>query len=303
MAHSQTSIEGVYHRRSGNPEGGNTFFIFNDHRFAVAFFGGVITGTWTIEGSQVLFTPHVSEHQFYLYGRHDKNIKGSRVCFQGFQHAPTAIGLDQVQDGTPMLTRVFNDDPNCVDYPSVAEFEQVPVQITLAEHSGQREQTNAGKPIYAFDNTEKYNNFIAYYIREDNDRRPFAAMFKSGKLFFGQDRKEGSVKQAMPTSGEDIEFIKQVLDAPTSTEKVFYGPLYRQSEADVNDRHNWKFDSEKNAFINFLNYVDGEENRPNEQDAYNRITIVYQYNILKLGDKKNRPFATGQKPLFVATCN
>lgn len=297
---AQTNIAGVYKRSSGNPEGGNTFFIFEDNRFVVAFFGGVITGTWTMDKNKIYFKPNVKEHSFYLYGRHNKDLKTTtRIYFQGFNEDPTFIGLGKKQGEKPLLRSVLNENPNCVPYPSVAKFGEVPAEIlfTDAPYGDDAPKRN----VYTFENPEKYNDFIAYYAKEDRDRRPFDAELKGGKIHFGYDDK-GSTKYPLPTKGEDFEFIKQILDAPQSTDKVFYNPFYNESVENVNDKLNWKFDEGKNAFINFLNYVEGEENRPDEQDAYNKMNIVYQFNLLKLGKKQPADFAREAKPLFVATC-
>jgi len=298
---AQTNIAGVYRRSSGNPEGGNSFFIFDDHKFVVAFFGGVIAGTWHMENNKIHFKPNVSEHSFYIYGRHNKELKdSSKIYFQGFNDRPTFVGLGKKQAEMPLMKSVFNENPNCVPYPSVAKFGEIPAQLLFTDLPYGNDAPK--RAMYAFDNSEKYNDFIAYYIKDDRDRNPFDAELKDGKIYFGYDDK-GSAKYPLPTAGEDFEFIKQILAAPQSTEKIFYNPFYKESTADVSDKRNWKFDEGKNAFINFLNYVEGEENRPNEQDAYNKMNIVYQFNLLKLIQKEPKAFSKEAKPLFVAKCN
>lgn len=297
---AQTNIAGVYKRSTGNPEGGNTFFIFDDHKFVVAFFGGVIVGTWSMENNKIHFKPNVKEHSFYIYGRHNKDLKNSsKIYFQGFSEGPTFIGLGKKQAEKPLLTSVFNENPNCVPYPSVAKFEEIPAQILFTDLPYGDDAPK--RAMYTFDNSEKYNDFIAYYDKDDLEKRPFDAELKGDKIYFGYDEK-GSTKYPLPTKGEDFEFVKQLLAAPQSTDKVFYNPFYNESGEDVNDKLNWKFNESKNAFINFQNYVEGEENRPDEQDAYNKMNIVYQFNLLKLAQKEPKAFAKEAKPLFVATC-
>ncbi|MEO5910226.1 MAG: hypothetical protein ABIP95_05020 [Pelobium sp.] len=301
---AQQTIAGVYRLSSGNPEGGNTFFIFDDHKFAVAFFGGVITGTWSIENKKVDFKPFVSEHQFYIYGRHNKNLAdSSQIYFQGFDEAPTFLGFNQKEIEKPLLQSVFNPSPNCVDYPSVAKFENVPNQVLFSDQPyNDDDNEQVKRNVYTFENLEKYNDFIAYYRKEDSDRKPFSAQLKGGKLFFKYSEK-GSEKYPLPTKGEDFEFIKQFLEAPQSTEKVFYNPFYKQSTDDLNDLNNWKFNESKNAFINFPNYVEGEEYKLDEQDAYNKMSIVYQFDLLKLAEKKIIPFSVNNKSIFTANCD
>lgn len=302
LAMAQQNIAGVYSRSSGNPEGGNTFFILDDHQFAVAFFGGVITGSWSIENNEVKFIPYVSEHQFHIYGRHNKTLNDSvRIYFQSFNEQQTLIGFGKTEANKPLLKAVFNPNPNCVPYPTVAMFKEMPEKILFSDQPFSNDK-ELKRNVYTFKNTEKYNDFIAYYIEDDNDKRPFSAKLKDGKLFFDYDE-EGADKRPLPTVGEDFEFINQILAAPKSTDKVFYNPFYNRTAENVNDLNNWKFDESKNAYINLHNYIEGEENTQREDDSYDRVTVVYQFNLLTLVEKKIVPFTIDQKPIFVANCN
>ncbi|MFD2287089.1 hypothetical protein GJU39_10600 [Pedobacter petrophilus] len=302
---AQKTIAGVYRQSTGNPEGGNTFFIFDDHKFVVAFFGGVIAGTWIIENDKVDFKPFAIEHQFYVYSRHNKDLAdSSRIHFKHFDEAPTFLGFDQKEIEKPLLQSVFNPSPNCVDYPSVAKFKKVSDQLLFSDQPYHNDDSNLQikRNVYTFENVEKYNDFIAYYRKGDIDKGPFSARVTDGKLFFGHSEK-GSEKHTLPTEGEDFEFIKKFLEAPQTTEKVFCNPFYNQTTVDASDKDNWKFNESKNAFINFQNYVEGEENKPDEQDAYNKMNIVYQFDLLKLAEKKIIPFSINTKSLFIAICD
>ncbi len=300
---AQEKIAGVYRVSSGNPEGGNTFFVLENHTFAVAFFGGVITGAWSMDGKQVNFKPFISEHKFYIYGRHNKDLKDStRIYFQGFDEQPTYLGFGENDNVKPTLQAIYNESPNCVPYPSVVKFKDLPTQLLFSDQPFIDGEVVVNSNVYTFDNPEKYNDFITHYFRDEQDRNPFSAEFKDNKMFFEHETK-GSTKYPIPTEGEDIDFITKILNAPKTTDQVFYNPFYKTSQNDVNDKLKWKFDDQKNAFINFQNYEEGEEYRPDEQDAYNNMNIVYQFNMLKLAEKKVKPFAINPKPLIIATCN
>lgn len=305
-ASAQQDITGVYNRSSNDPHGASYLYILADHKFAITFFGGVIAGDWNIKGDEVEFKPCVNEQHFLIYGRHNPNIKdSSRVYFQGFDDQETFIGFGAKKGDQPLLKKVFNSSPNCVPYPSVAKFKGMLGQISFTDQPfvghGEESDPQVKRNIYTFANTEKYNDFVAYYLKDDSDKRPFYAKIKANKLYF--DEREAAAKKPLPTTGEDIEFISQIVNLPKTTAKVFYNPFYNRSNADVNDLNNWKFNEKKNAFINFLNYQEGEENKPKEQDAYNKMNIIYQFNNLPLSNKVIQPFAIDYKPLFVATCN
>jgi len=300
---AQKNIAGIYHVSSGNPEGGNTFAIFDDHRFLVAFFGGVIVGTWNYKDHQINFKPFTNDHKFYVYGRHNASLKDStRFFFQGFEHQPTFVGFDGKQPTKPLLKSVFNTDANCVPFPSVATFDGCLAQILLSDLPGIHDHQTGQHDVYRFINPGKYNDFVAVYHQDDHDKGPFAATLRDGMLFVDGEEK-GAARRPLPTEGEDFEFFKPVLNAPESVDKVFYSPSYQESAEDLQDKNNWRFDESKGAYINFLNYVEGEENRLTEQDANNRPNIVYQFNLLELAEKKPVPFDIDTKPLFTRTCD
>jgi len=306
LTQAQSNIAGIYKQRSNDPQGGASMFVLEDHKFVVVFFGGALVGEWSINGNDVEFKPFKSDQHFLIYGRHNPDLKTtSRIYFQGFNERETFIGFGEKQAEKQLLKRVFNVSPNCVPYPSVSKFRDIFSKIYLSDqpdHFGDVESDpKAKRNIYAFTNKEKYNDFIAYYIKDNREEEPFYAKLKGGELTF--ERENFSAKRPLPTSGEDFEFIEKIAHAPRSTDKVFYNPFYNRTAEDVNDIHNWKFNEKKNAYISFLNYTEGEEYKPEAQDAYNKMNIVYQFNILPLTDKVVAPFSIDNKPLFTATCD
>jgi hypothetical protein len=181
-------------------------------------------------------------------------------------------------------------------------FDGCPAQILLSDLPGIHDHQTGQHDVYRFINPGKHNDFVAVYHQDDHDKGPFSATLRHGMLFVDGAEK-GATRRPLPTEGEDFEFFKQVLNAPKSVDKVFYSPSYQESAEDLQDKNNWRFDESKGAYINFLNYVEGEENRLTEQDANNRPNIVYQFNLLELAEKKLVPFDIDTKPLFTRTCD
>ena len=302
--YAQGTISGVYNRSSNDPHGASYLFVLEDHKFAITYFGGVLTGEWQLNGNKVEFIPFKSDRHFKIYGRHNKDLKdSSRVYFQHFDKQETFIGFGDQKSGKPLLKRVFNPSPNCVPYPSVYKFAGFPGHISFSDQpyhfNDENSDPRANRNIYTYHNNEKYNDFIAYYMEDDSEKGPFYAIVKTDKLVFEDDE---VARRPLPTKGENLEFITKITHAPRSVGKVFYNPFYNQSGEDITDTLNFKFNKEKNAYINFLNYVEGEEYRPEEQDAYNHMYIIYQFNLLPLADKKMLPFAIDHKSLFTAVC-
>lgn len=302
---SQEHIAGVYNRsQKGDPQGASSLFVLENHRFVVTFFGGAIAGSWNItKGNLVEFKPDVPKQKIYLYGRHNKDVKDScRIFFQGFQNSETFIGFE---GNKAPLRRVFNPSPNCFSYPYVYKFPGIPGQMIMADKEdnepNEKQRKTSSKNIYTFKNTEKYNDFVAYYLEESNDRKPFYAKIKGKQLFFSED--DAAQKRPLPKDTEDFVFVNNIANMPQETNTVRYNPFYKQCTEDiVKDTLNWRFEQKKNAYINFSNYVEGEEYRPDEQDAYNKMTIVYEFQHLPVAGKSAGTITIDEVPLFVVKC-
>ncbi|SHF80897.1 hypothetical protein [Pedobacter caeni] len=292
---AQEDITGVYNRsHKGDPHGASHLFVLENNRFVVTFFGGAIAGTWNItKGNLVEFKPDVPKQKIYLYGRHNKDIKDScRIFFQGFENNETFIGFE---DKAP-LRRVFNPSPNCFSYPYVYKFPHIPGQMIMADKEdkepNEKQNETSSKNIYTFKNTKKYNDFVAYYFEEHNDRRPFYAKIKEKQLFLSEDH--AAQKRPLSENTKDLIFIKNIANMPQETNSVMYNPFYEECREDIaKDTLNWRFEQNKNAYINFLNYVEGEDNT---------TKIVYEFQHLPVTGKSAGAIAIDEVPLFVVKC-
>lgn len=305
----QTNIAGVYNRsHQGDPLGASYLYVLDNHKFVVTYFGGALTGSWSfIRENVVEFKPFVSPEQFKIYGRHHKALGDScRIFFRGFYDEETFIGFDQIAQEKPVLRRVFNPSPNCFSYPYVFKFTKVPGQLSFSDklfaYDKEENQKQVLRAIYGFDNPENYNDFVAYYMKTRSDDRPFYAMVKDNQLYF--DKMNPSKRGPLPEKGEDLEFINFIAASPGIPKEVFYSPFYKESDEDVtHDEMNWKFNEQKNAWINFLNYHEGEELVNRDQYDYNRVVILYQYRELPVSSQIIKPFVIDpQAPLFIVKC-
>lgn len=301
-------ITGVYDRsHRGDPQGGSGLFVLENHKFVVTFFGGAVTGSWSIlKGNIVEFKPASFNERFKVFGRHNKDLgDSSRIFFNGFYDEQTFIGFEQQKAVKPLLTRVFNPSPNCFSFPYVYKFAAVPRQMAFSDRPFEYGQTEKDRPapraVYEFSNTEQYNDFVAYYITERNNKRPFYAKIKDNKLYFNE--KEAAARRALPKNGEDIEFIRNLAAASQELHSVMYNPFYKECNEDVEkDTLNWKFDASKNAYIDFNNYQQGEEYQHDRQDAFNRMVVVYKFEELKTISRAVKTIAVQEKPLFFVKC-
>ena len=307
------SLPGYYSRgRRGDPQGGSGLFVLEDHRYVITYFGGAQIGTWEtrhvkegearITGDIVVFTPAHAPHPYALYGRHNPKLKDStRLFFSGFTEDENFVQWNAAANKPAVMQRVFNPNPNCLRFPYTT---------TLAHHIdsidftwkpyGEREGTTL-PPIYHFTNPEKYNDFVAYYFEKKNSDRPFMALIKGDSLQFGET--DFSARRPMP-KGETEEFIGQLLESNFSPDHVYYNPWYNQTgEKLVLDTFNYRFDTHRNAYINFLNYTEGYENVKN-QNAFNEMFIVYPFAAMRGFELRTHAYTVDEKkrPLFVSQC-
>lgn len=298
----EPAIAGVYNTSSGGPEGGGGLYLLPDHRFVLIYFGGAAMGTWEINDTTVLFKPQFKPVGFRLYGRHNpKLIDSIRIYFEGFDtYGTAAIGFNPM---AKTVKQVFNDSPNCTQYPTVGKFAGSPQKIVLAaqpvNETGTTETTPAWR-IYTCDNPDKYNDFIARYNPETNHPRlqNFRGSIHNGKLNFAQ---QSSEKKPLPGAAE-MKVIYQLLNTPMDPESVYYNPYYNEAMAGTEkDTLNYRFNSEKDAYINFRNYKEGEENKSVKESDYNNLNVIYRYRMLKYTTAAGS-VKLDTIPIFTAKC-
>lgn len=280
-AKPQPAIAGVYDTRNGDPESAGTLYVLPDHRFLLTFFGGVAMGTWEIKDTNVVFKPQSKPAGFNFYGRHNKRLgNNTRVFFGGLASGPpAAIGFNPLSKN---VQQVFGHGPHRPDFPYIGKFVGIPPGILLAERLiDEAGQTAAGANwrIYTYSNPERYNDFAVDYTPESAHQKShhFYGTIKNGRLDFAQKSSEKK-----PFGKTDQKFVEQMLSIPVNPDQVFYGLNYTQVEpGSEKDALNYRFNAQKDAYIKFRSYVEGEENEPVKKDGSNSLNIIYKYQKLK----------------------
>jgi hypothetical protein len=299
----QVNITGQYKLSAhGDPQGGGAMFVFENHQFIVAYFGGAMVGTWQIsKNNLVAFSPTVPKAGFRLYARHNKALgNASRIFFGGFENGETTVGFEPATTASPLLKKVFNDDPNCFSFPYVHKLNTIPQALTFSakgiDADGNLNKA-AADSVFVFNNAGGCNDFVAHYIKPDLNARPFTAVFKNNSLHFDNDV---SVRRPLEQS-EEAEQFRAYVNQPLSSDALYFNPLYKQVDSAVEkDVHNYKFDEKKNAYINFLNYKEGEELKTDYD--YNNPNVVYKFVAVPLANTVLTKIRVDPKPLFTATC-
>lgn len=302
-ARPEPAIAGVYNTRSGgDPESSGGLYILPYHKFALLFFGGAVTGTWEIKDTTVIFKPQFKPSGFRLYGRQNHKLGDSiRIYFDGFDtYGTAAIGFNA---SAKTVKQIFNNSPNCTEYPTVGKFAGIPQKIVLAARPVDKNGSPQANPIwriYTGNNPDRYNDFIAQYNPEMEHPRlqDFNGTIHNGKLNFAQ---QSSEKKPFPDADE-MKAIYQLLHMPVDPESVYYNPYYKEAmSGSTDDTLNYRFNKEKDAYIRFRTYQEGEENKSVKDGDYNNLNVIYRYRRLTYLT------ATGSVkldtiPIFIAKC-
>lgn len=304
-AQNSTEITGLYSLGSYSPEGGSHLFILQDGNYAITYFGGIQTGNWQkTKNNSITFLPHIKESKFELFGRHNKDLKGStKILFRGFQKGETFIQLTADEKETTKLRRVFNQDANCFSSPYVYTFKTLANNISFMA----TEYGNSYNDIITIENPEMYNDFIAKFIAVNYvEAETLFAKFKDQKLYFENDK----TTQRIPlqeVNSEDIEFITNFISSQSNTDTIYLNPSYNtfgglesEEQQDIHKYH--VFNKEKNAFIDEEYYVEGVEYK-NTDESYDDMSIIYAYNALKKHSKKSGEYKINEKSLFQVNCD
>lgn len=301
LSQADNRVTGAYAMGNGDPQGGSHMYLMDNHKYVIAYFGGAQVGKWAISGdSIVLFTPDDDPDRFVLYGRHNKDLKDSlRIHFLGFYDDETFMSTGQ--GGNSLLRRVFNPEPNCFSYPYVASFARKPGDISFSFLPYRDNRPAAYVPtIYTFHHEEPQNDFIAYYRKEKLDDRPFVALIRAGGLVFNGERLVE--KRPLDLKGEDLQLVTMLSNTVNNPLEMWTNPWYNEYMQDIKDDSNYEFNEAKGAYINKWNYKEGEEYRGEEQDAYNKMNIIYPYSKVLALTKQQHTFRIDATPLFFVTC-
>jgi hypothetical protein len=273
----EPDIAGVYNTgNGGDPQGGGFLCVLPNHQFVLGFFGGATTGTWKINDTTVTFKPQVKPTGFRLYGRHNSLLRDSiSMLFIGFGvSGVAAIGFDPSANN---VRQIFDREPQSADNLYIGKFAGVPANFLLANHTidktGKGTSGNAWQ-IYRFNNTNGYNDFIAKYLPGTDQPKTFSGKInKQGRLDFDQKASEKK-----PFGKDDKAFVKQMLSLSSDPNQAFFDPNYNEAEPGFEkDTLHYRFNKQKNAYINFRKYVEGEENHPQDKYGSNALNIIYRY--------------------------
>jgi len=302
-AQNEPDISGTYDRgQHGDPQGFADLFVLKNHTFAIVFFGGGVAGTWKIEQNQVIFTPYVLPQTFAIYGRHNPDLTDStRMAFMGFTDDQTFVNTGANQNGKAVMKRVFNPNPNCLDFPNVTKFKGIQQQISFVNALYHPEAEPAvPQETYTFGNTAQYNDFISYYYTPKKSYRPFSASLTKGGLQFRGD--EITAKKPLPSRKEDLEMLNSFQQNDLNPPEVQFNPYYGgEAKTDVTkDNLNYTYNKKKNAWISQLNYTEGEEYTKSD-DAFNQRNIIYVFKAIK-PVTSIKTYTIDEVPLFTRLC-
>jgi hypothetical protein len=130
-----------------------------------------------------------------------------------------------------------------------------------------------------YNNPDKYNDFVAKYRPESTHPKSqnFYGTVKAGKLDFDEKASERK-----PFTKNDKMFTEQLLSLPVNPDKAFYDPYYMEAEPGFEkDTLKYRFNKQKNAYIEIRSYTEGEENKPRKEDGSNALNIIYEYREIK----------------------
>ena len=299
-AQSVKDIVGVYSLRGG------THFLKPDQTFVLVGYATLITGKWELkEKGLVYFIPDYEKEKFTLYGRHNKNATDSTkiMLSYGFYDDETLLHFGPLKKPVPEFKRIFKPGHRHISFPYVYRAKGNSDEISFTyfpyEFDGKR---NEEPEIYTFQNKEKYNDFIGYYWRVKNDNQPFYYQYKNDRLYSDEDTY--GEKNDLTNALEEIEAdFKTLISESNSTDfspkKMYSTPLYNSIDVSPEELLlNYKFNEQKNAWLNILNYEQDEELSPDYD--YNITNILFEYQKVEDFKKTNIVIKIDEVPIFIS---
>lgn len=300
QAQSVKDIVGVYSLRGG------THFLKPDQTFVLVAYATLITGKWELqEKGLVLLTPDYEKEKFTLYGRNNKNIGDSTkiMLSYGFYDDETLLHFGPLRKPVPEFKRVFKPGHRHISFPYVytRKGNSEEVSFTYFDEGFMREgPTNP--EIYTFLNKKKFNDFIGIYYAEKRDYQAFYYQYKNGRLY--NDEESYSDKGDLETELNAMEpnfksLISSAGDGAVSRDEMYVTPLYNMYDQDREDFDlNFTFSTEKNAWLNTLNYKQDEELAADYD--YNKVNILFEYQKMNDFTKMNSVIKIDETPIFIS---
>ncbi|MET4082176.1 hypothetical protein ABIB40_002132 [Pedobacter sp. UYP30] len=303
-AQSKSDLVGSYNiRPKADGEIASSMHLFENHKYVVTFYTGGQVGNWAIDNNdRVTFTPTGMPKPFTIFGRQNKYLADStRIMFSGFQGYENYIGTQKLANNKPLMKQVLNRDANCAPFPIVYTFKGDHEALSFFNKPFQDEENQDKNVVYNFKNEQNYNDFIAVYTKSTNDERPYFAMAKNGGLFF-----EGTIfakKEPLLKDVENAQLLRKSIEHNFNPADIYYNPFYGAEAKDIkDDTSNYIFDVKKNAYLDKLNYVAGEELKPDD-NSFNSKNIYYRFEALKTVTESKVPSQLNHQPIFNYKCD
>jgi hypothetical protein len=271
----------------------NEILIINpDNSFLIIGYGTLIKGSIEINGSTVQLKPYVPEHPFVLYGRNkQKDLTGSTILFKHFEDAETLVSYEESKTNPKKMKRVFNVDANCIEYPNVLSTPNSNLRFCFA--------INGSSKIYTFENKEDYNDFIVVYLKTPNN-------FPGLNLTLKEDGQtllyQGEALKKLPSEAVNKKTIDQLTGmynrGQPESENYYCNPAYNYFEQKGVDlsQYEKKQNDKEYYFLNKSEEVD-------ESEAYDNVTIIYEYKKITPTVLTDLPYSVDNKPLFHFKCD
>ncbi|WP_347218861.1 hypothetical protein [Chryseobacterium sp.] len=294
------NIDGVYHTR------GAAFVINKNKTFLVIAYATLIKGTWNVEKDLLYLKPMNPEAKFFVYARKNPDIKtGMRIHFSGNDIGNSNIVVGEFPD---KMQSLFNDNANCLSYPSVHIFKDKMMSVTLLEEENEENWKPEGIPrlMYNFP-TGDYNDFIIEHMQDSLYHKDF--VFKITKNGLSEMKNNGPGEVIKKSSlekefskEEDREFINQSSDMTFASDYklVNYGYNTNTGINGKTDLNYYKYDKVRNVYTNPS--IPAKELDYKSKD-YHYSGVLMKFDRIAGTSQPRVAIKKLPKPLFVANCN
>lgn len=297
MMKAQSGIAGAYHVSSGNPDdGGYNWMLLENHNFAMATFGQIIAGKWSMDKNVITFTPIIPKYSFDVYGRFNAKVKGTKIMFSNFDINEDAYIGNSSQDLQPVL----NEDANCLPFPLLKEFDQPFKDIVLSLPLSDKQESMAYTTTL-----QKYNDFIIMYYSSGTRVLPFQAEYKNKKLYFRGDRASRERKEINPNDLKELNKYMEKGITELSKETIVSNEKYNINSYGMGEQED--FDEKSFLELNY-NYNPSEEiytakypQAVSEDDGYHNLNKLYKYNKVEL-KPSTVSYKMSKKSIFNVNC-
>ncbi|OED38525.1 hypothetical protein AB832_04525 [Flavobacteriaceae bacterium (ex Bugula neritina AB1)] len=265
-----TNIAGVYNITQGHsPEGGQQLFVFEDHSYALAYFGGINVGSWYLEDNVVYFKSS-QEPEFVVYSKQRKDRKKRKIIFRLNDKKRVFIDIDNNQKFQP----IFNSNANCFGPNYSVDIKKSATSIRLGKAEAKTLKTSKDQNnirVFEYKIPEEHNDIIIMNLSEEySTSNEFKAVLKNKQLFLGEDSRGVSKKEFSSIKNEEVDYIKSYCKVSLFPEILEYGH-------------------------EFFPIPNEEKHNPDDFIAFQKINITLNKDVFN--------FDKSEEPLFTANCD